>query len=119
MDRIEQTADLQTIGAGAAAEKFEAELRAVVENIRDPNTEAKGKRKIIIEYVFHPQEDRERVAVAISARSVLPATKASSDLMFVGSKDGKPVATVMHSGGKPEDPRQGVLPITVAKGGAL
>lgn len=111
MDRVEQIADLQTIGAGAAAEKFSAALRDVLDNIRDPNTLAKAKRKIIIEYVFMPDEDREKVGVAISARSALPASKPSSDLMFIGRHNGETVATVMHSDGKPEDPRQGVLDI--------
>lgn len=116
MDRVEQIASLHSIGAGAAAEKFEAELKQVLENIRDPNTDATAKRKIVIEYVFVPQEDRETVGVLIAARSVLGATKPSSDMLYVGRKDGETIATVMHSAGKPEDPRQGVLPIEQAKG---
>jgi len=111
MDRVEQVADLQTIGAGAVAEKFAAELAAVLKNIRDPNTEAEAKRKIVLEFVFVPTSDRERVAVGISARSAFAATKPTSDVMFVGRKDGETVGTVMHGPDGPEDPRQGVLPI--------
>jgi hypothetical protein len=119
MDRTEQIADLQTLGAGAAAEKFAAELAAVLENIRDPNTEAEAKRKIVLEFVFVPTSDRERVAVGISARSAFAATKPTSDVMFVGSQQGEPVATVMHDAdGQSQDPRQGVLPIDTQRGKA-
>lgn len=114
-ERIEQIADLTTLGAGAAIEKFGAELEAVLDNIRDPNTEAEAKRKIVMEFTFFPDEDRERVAVAISARSVLPATKPSSDFMFIGRKDGETVGTVMHGpAGDSLDPRQNVLPLSKA-----
>lgn len=113
--RIEQLADLNTIGAGAAAEKFAAELRAVLENIRDPNTDPKARRKIVLEYVFHPEQDREAVLVAITARSVLGSTKPSSDVMYVGRHQGETVGTVMHGpDGEPVDPRQGVLSLKKA-----
>ena len=108
--RVEQLADISTIGAGAAAEKFAEELKAVLDNIRDPNTEAEGKRKIIMEWSFIPSEDRELVKTTITAKSVFAATKPTSELLFVGRQGGENVATVMH-GGPQEDPRQGVLPI--------
>lgn len=109
--RVEQLADLHTLGAGAAAEKFAAELSAVLENIRDPNTQPDAKRKIVMEWHFEPDADREVVQIAITARSVFAATKPTSEVMFIGRQAGATVATVMH--GKPgaEDPRQGVLPI--------
>lgn len=109
-ERIEQLADLTTLGNGAALEKFGHELAKVVENIRDPNTDAKAKRKIILEIVFLPQEDREAVATLVAARCVLASTKPSSDLMFVGRREGKTIATVLH-GARDKDPRQGILPI--------
>jgi len=108
--RVEQLADINTIGAGAAAEKFAEELKAVLENIRDPNTQPDAKRKIVMEWSFVPSEDRELVKTTITAKSVFAATKPTSELMFVGRQDGETVATVMH-GGAQEDPRQGVLEI--------
>lgn len=115
--RIEQLADLSTIGGGVSAEKFQAELQRVLDNIRDPNTAPKAKRKIVMEYVFLPDEDRERVLVAISARATLGATKPTGDTMYVGRHDGRTVGTVMHGpAGEPLDPRQGVLPLK-QKGG--
>jgi len=116
--REEKIANLQTLGAGAAAEKFDAELRAVLENIRDPNIQAKAKRKIVLEYVFLPDEDREKVLVGISARSILPSSKPSGDVMYVGSKGGEAIGTVMYGPNGPEDPRQGVLDIKTRKEGS-
>lgn len=110
-ERIEHLADLHTIGAGAVAEKFAAELKAVLENIQDPNTQADAKRKIILEFILEPSEDRERVAVAITARSVFAATKPTSELLWLGTQNGAPIATVLH-GALGENPHQGVLPMT-------
>jgi hypothetical protein len=116
--RTEQIADLHTVGHGAAAEKFAAELKAVLENIRDPNTEAEAKRKIVLEFTFAPNADREMVAVGISARSVFAATKPTSEIMFVGRQNGETVGTVMHGpDGQAQDPRQGVLPLPQRKAG--
>lgn len=107
VQRIEQMADLSTIGGGAIAEKFAAELKAVLANIKDPNTESDAKRKITIEFVFKPDSDRERIFTAISAHSTLAATRPTGDVLYLGKQDGELVATVMQG----QDPRQGVLEI--------
>jgi hypothetical protein len=114
--RVEQLADINTIGAGAAAEKFAAELQAVLENIRDLNTQPDAKRKIVMEWVFEPDEDRERVLVAITA--VFAATKPSGEVMYVGSKGGETVATVLPRNEDGADPRQGILDIKTGKAGS-
>jgi len=110
-NREEQLADLHSIGAGAALELFGAELRRVLENIRDPATEAEGKRKITLEFVFKPNESREMVATLISAKSTLAATKPVSEVLWVGRKDGQVVGTVVHAAEPEENPNQGVLPM--------
>lgn len=117
-DRQEQLADLHSIGAGAALELFGAELGRVLENIRDANTEAEGKRKIVLEFVFKPDANREVVATLISARSTLAATKPVSEVLFVGRKDGNVVGTVVHSVEETRDPRQGILPLPKQASGA-
>ena len=110
----EQVADLNTIGCGVAREKFAAELAAVLANINDPNTEPTAKRKVVLEFVFQPDDDREVVATLINSRSVLAATKPTSDVIWLGTRDGEMVATVVHP--EPIDPRQGVLPLTKEEG---
>jgi hypothetical protein len=69
----------------------------------------------VLEFTFEPDEAREVVLTSISARSVLPATKPTNDIMWLGTRDGEPVATVLHGpAGEPVDPRQGVLPLNAA-----
>lgn len=116
--RVEQLADINTIGNGAAAEKFAAELQAVLENIRDLNTQPDAKRKIVMEWVFEPNDDREQVLIAITARSVFAATKPSGEVMYVGSKGGQTVATVLPRNQDGSDARQGVLDIKTGKVGS-
>lgn len=110
-ERVEQLADIATLGAGAAAEKFLTALKAVLENIRDVNTEPSAHRKIALTWEFVPEDDRERVKVLISAKAVLAGTKPVSEVMYVGRVAGETVGTVVHGVPATEDPRQGVLNI--------
>jgi hypothetical protein len=51
-------ADLVTICRGAAMELFQSALAQVNNNIKDPNTSAGKKRKIILSFEFAPSLDR-------------------------------------------------------------
>lgn len=113
-DRKEQPADLLSIGGGAALELFGSELQRVMENIRDPNTEAKGTRKITLEFLFKPNEHREMVSTLISAKSTLAASRPVSEVLWVGRKDGEVVGTVVHTTEALEDGNQHVLPMQKA-----
>jgi len=112
VNRVEQLADLSTLGAGAAGEKFNAALKAVLDNIRDVNTEPLEKRKITLTWDFLPEEDRERVKVLITARTGLAGAKPVSEVLYIGRVGGETVGTVLHGVPQTEDARQGVLPIT-------
>lgn len=115
--RVEQEADLLTIGNGVSNEKFRAELEKVLQNIRDPNTEPEDRRTITLKFVFHPSKDRDTVVIAISAASSLPASKPSGDIMYVGRKDGEVVGMVMQPKFDAKvDPRQGILPLRKVQG---
>lgn len=109
---VEQSATLYSIGGGATAEKFQAELDKVLANIKDPNTEAEDRRTVTLKFVFHPTADRAEVMVAISANSSLPACKPSSDHMYIGKRNGELIGVVVHPH---QDPRQGVLPLAGKK----
>lgn len=109
---VEQDATLFSIGGGVANEKFVAEFEKILANIRDPNTEAKAKRRITLDFVFHPSEDRSQVLVAITGDSRLSASKPSGDVIYVGRQDGQLVGKVMQPKFDPsQDPRQGILPL--------
>ena len=84
----------------AASELFQRELEKVVLNIQDPNTSAKTKRSITLTVAFIPQKnDRQSMALDVSADSKLAPQEGHSTLAYVGMKDSKPVAYA-------NDPRQ-------------
>lgn len=83
---------LETIGQGAAAEKFLDELGRVIRNICDPNTEAKKTREIVIKFKFNPSEDRRFAAVTVNADSKLAPMSPAGTGIYLGIKHGQPVA---------------------------
>lgn len=80
--------NLANLGGGAALEKFEDELSRVVENILDPNTEAKVKREIILKVVINPDIERRMGAVTVYASSKLAPPAAFKTRAYFG-KDGQ------------------------------
>lgn len=73
---------LDNIAHGAAKEAFEYELQKVMANIADPNTDAKAKRKITLEFTYSPTEDRAAATVAIQCKSKLAPNKEAEDLIL-------------------------------------
>jgi hypothetical protein len=105
---------LDTIGGGALVELFENELARVLDNVQDPNTDAKAKRTITVKVTFAPSETRDVTDVDLTCSSKLAGVKTLSTRLFVGKVKGQLVA-VEH------DPRQGALfdaprPVPVAVG---
>lgn len=76
---------------GALEERFAGELSRVLDNIRDPNTPAIGKRKIVIEFVFDPEDSREVGEVECKVSSKPQGTKRLASRMFIAKdRDGNP-----------------------------
>ncbi|MGE3276755.1 MAG: hypothetical protein AB7O67_16710 [Vicinamibacterales bacterium] len=90
---------LQTIGGGALAELFAAELARVLENIADPNTDPKTKRTITIAVTFKPGRDRDAASVEIKCGSKLAGILTVNTQLFMGRQAGKLIAVE-------NDPRQ-------------
>lgn len=61
---------LSTLAGGAAEELFQQALLAVLENIVDPNMDAKKKRTIEIQFTFLPDGKRGGVAVGVEIKKV-------------------------------------------------
>lgn len=94
-----------TLNGGAIPELFQRELSKVVENIDDPNTERRAKRKIVLEITFEPLDDtRESAAVAIVAKSKLAGVKPHGVSVWLSRSGGRLVAFQ-------KDPRQYELPM--------
>lgn len=77
-------ATLEKLANGAVAERFQQELIKAVENICDPNTDAKKKRVITIKVELMPNLERTSCAVDIICDSKLSPNAAVSTALFVG-----------------------------------
>ncbi len=95
----EETLSLENLGNGGALELFQDELVNVLENILDPNTDAKAKRKLTLVATFSPNADRNEVGLDVQCTSKLAPLASASATVFVGRKHGQVVA-ITH------DPRQ-------------
>lgn len=89
MDKKPMT--LANLGGGAAAEKFDDELRRVLENILDPNTDG-GEREVVLRVRIKPDKDRRAAAVAITCSAKLGGLAAFETQMFIGRDGGRAVA---------------------------
>lgn len=84
---------LETLGFGAAAEMFQAELEKLVFNIADPNTKPELERNITLKLVVKPTKDRSMCAVEIHCDSKLAPVLPFESTMFVGVEHGVAVAS--------------------------
>lgn len=66
---------LESICNKGAEEVFQHELKKIIDSIKDPNTPAKDKRKLILEFVFHPNSERNGSQVDLIPSVKLPKMK--------------------------------------------
>jgi hypothetical protein len=86
-----QGVTLDSIGGGALAELFAAELQKVLANIADPNTDEKAKRAIQISVVFKPRE-RDVADIELKCASKLAGIVTVKTQLFMGKHQGRLVA---------------------------
>lgn len=85
---MENMINLEKFADGALAEKVNMALVQVLENMTDPNTNWKTKRKIVLDMTLETGEDRELTEVTIVAKTKLAPTKALATKIVIGT-DGK------------------------------
>lgn len=86
--------NLETFANGAFAERTNQALREVLENISDPNTDYKPKRKVTLELTLTTNEDRELSEVNILAKTKLaPRTPVHTKIIIDRNLDGEVLAT--------------------------
>lgn len=88
----EQFISLETLMEGAAVEKFQTELDAVLENILDPNTKPEAVREITLKLKIKPKENRKSADVSVLATSKLAPAIESKTVIFIGRKQNRAVA---------------------------
>ena len=80
--------NLEDFAGGALAEKFNIALKEVLENIADPNTPHKTKRKLTLELTFETEKDRELSMVDIVAKTKLAPKKPVATRILI-DRDGE------------------------------
>lgn len=89
--------DLPALGAGSLQEKVDKELEKVFDNILDPNTDIKTKRKLTITLTMVPDDTREVIGTSMEVKSSLAPQKGVATTVLVGQKDGKVYANELKS----------------------
>jgi len=69
------TINVLELAKGAIQEQITNELGRVLNNLVDPNTSTKDKRKLVVTLVFEVDENRESVACSAQAKATLAAVK--------------------------------------------
>jgi hypothetical protein len=87
---------LENLATGAAVERFNLALTQVLENILDPNTDAKVKREIVLKVAIKPTEDRASGRVEVTTATKLANYKAVETTIYIGTVGGE-VAAVEHN----------------------
>ena len=86
--------ELNKLADGAFLEKVNTALKEVLDNIKDPNTEWKVKRKLIIDMTFETGEDRELADLSITAKTKLAPTKdLKTKLVIDVNSEGEAIAS--------------------------
>lgn len=70
---------------GAIMEQVNVEVSRIVDNILDPNTDAKKKRQLVLTVDFSPSSDRSAVVVSATAKSKLLPNNAIQTTLYVGA----------------------------------
>lgn len=92
---------LAEMAEGAFMEQFESELKKVLANIADPNTEPKKVRKIILTATIKADEERDIATFEVQSKSMLvPAKPLSTRIIIDKDIDGTVVGAELKSGQK-------------------
>lgn len=72
---------------GAFQERVDYAMAAIVENILDPNTTAKAKRKVTITLELCPDDSRQNVVVNCSVTTKLAPANPVTTMLYVADRD--------------------------------
>lgn len=87
--KLQKVSILQAM-QGAINEHVDYEMKKVIDNILDINTEAKKKRKIVVTLELTPDEDRSMIGLSVSAKATLaPTMSVSSSLVLAPDENGE------------------------------
>jgi hypothetical protein len=91
--------DLNLFADGALAERANIELQKILENIADPNTDAKVKRKLTMTITLAADDKRDVVLTNVVAKSTLaPAKHIEAKLIMDLDSNGNITGAELKSG---------------------
>lgn len=79
--------NLDTLMDGAVVERFNAELRKVLENIYDMRTDPIKKRKIVLEFAFTPSANRDAATMTYNVKTTLVPPKEIEQTVLMRQRD--------------------------------
>lgn len=89
-----QIKQLDELMDGALTERFNSEMERVLNNVFDPNTDAKAKRQIQIVINIAPNERRDAADFKVDVKSKIAPPVAISQMVFLNMDDaGRVTAT--------------------------
>lgn len=110
---MEKIINLETLAEGGLTEKVNMALQEVLNNIADPNTDYKVKRKLTIDITFISQEDRSLALLDIQIKTKLAPPKSIGTKIVIGT-DGK--GGIMASEFGKQVPGQSVMRVDESTG---
>ena len=94
----EKNVTLESLNQGAALERFNLALQDVLDNVQDPNTDAKKARSVTLKVTFKPDSDRGIANLKCDVVANLAPIAPFDVRVFLGrDKDGKGYASEYHS----------------------
>lgn len=109
---------VENLYGGGAVERFHTELEKVIANIVDPNTPAKKPRKVKLEMVIKPNEQRNMAEVLVTTACTLQSPEPLETSIYIGAdpRTGEIGAQEMTPG---ENSEQHIFSGTMEKGKIL
>ncbi len=80
-----QDVKLLTLAGGSVVEMFDKELMKVVEDIQNPNSDAKATRKITLTVTIKPDKNRQSGTTTVQTNSQLAPSRAEQTTLYFGS----------------------------------
>lgn len=80
-----ETTSILEMAQGAIMEQVNQEVGKIVDNILDPNTDAKKKRQLSLTVDFAPSADRSTVVITATAKSKLLPNNSIQTTLYVGA----------------------------------
>jgi hypothetical protein len=95
----EEYFSLGNLARGAVLELFDEEVRKVLENIQDVNTDPEKARKMTISVTIKPNHKRDEANISVQTKLALAPTNSIDSRLYIGKDNkGNVVAAEMQKG---------------------